>query len=191
MQTQSDKPTDESTESPVVEQPMEIYGLEPLPRHEWNSEIDVCQFLGALVSMTQAKAVLEIGVFEGESSVKIIEALPNGGYYAGIDINDYRKYKLERDGVAVDFIIGESSGVIKEMPTKHYDIIFVDGDHSWDNILPEFKEVERVLSNGGIIAYHDSIHIDDVAQLVKYARDCQYNVITLNTSEGRGLTLIQ
>lgn len=211
MQTQNDKPKKKgrpkkvAIESPVVEQSIEIYGLEPLPqkeivttatfkeeaRHDWNSEIDVCEFLGALVKMTQAKAVLEIGVFEGESSIKMIEALPNGGYYAGIDINDYRKHKLSKDSVAVDFILGESIKVMKGMPARHFDVIFVDGDHSWNNILPEFKEVERVLAKGGVIAYHDSIHLPDVKELVKYANHYKYNVITLNTSEGRGLTLMQ
>lgn len=181
------------------------YALEPLPekvlvttetfnetpRHGWNSEPDVCDFIGALIKMQGAKAVLEVGVFEGETAVKMIEALPQGGYYAGIDINDHRKHKLERGGVAVDFILGESIKVIKGMPAEHFDFIFVDGDHSWANILPEFKEIERVIAKGGIIAYHDSIHFADVAELMRYANHYKYNVVTLNTSEGRGLSILQ
>jgi predicted O-methyltransferase YrrM len=72
-----------------------------------------------------------------------------------------------------------------------FDFIFIDGDHSWENILPEFKEVERVIAQGGIIAYHDTIHIPDVKKLMEYVAHYNYNVITLNTSEGRGLSLIQ
>lgn len=182
-----------------------VYALEPLPekelvttktfteapRHDWNSEIDVCEFIGALIKMIGAKTVLEVGVFEGETSVKMIDALPQGGYYAGIDINDHRKHTLERGGVATDFILGESINVIKEMPKKHFDFIFVDGDHSWANVLPEFKEIERVIAKGGIIAYHDSIHLPDVKKLIEYAQYYKYNAVTLNTSEGRGLTLLQ
>ena len=182
-----------------------VYALEPLPekelvttetfsetpRHGWNSEPDVCQFIGSLINMQGAKAVLEIGVFEGETSVKMIEALPQGGYYAGIDINDHRKHKLERSGVAVDFILGESIKVIKGMPREHFDFIFVDGDHSWANILPEFKEIERVIAKGGVIAYHDTLHIPDVSELMRYVNDYKYNVVTLNTSEGRGLSILQ
>jgi predicted O-methyltransferase YrrM len=141
--------------------------------------------------MIQAKAVLEIGVFEGETSIKMIEALKTGGYYAGLDINDYRKHKLQKDGVAVDFKLGESIGLLKGFPANHFDFIFVDGDHSWENILPEFKEVERVLAKGGILAYHDTIHIEDVKKLMQYAAHYKYNVITLNTSEGRGLSILQ
>jgi len=160
-------------------------------RHGWNSEPDVCQFIGSLINMTGAKAVLEIGVFEGETSIKMIEALPVGSYYVGIDINDYRKHKLGKPGVAVDFILGESINVLKTMPENHFDFIFVDGDHSWENILPEFKEIERVIKPGGVIAYHDSIHLPDVVKLIEYAHHYKYNTITLNTSEGRGLSIIQ
>lgn len=160
-------------------------------RHGWNSEADVCQFIGSLINMTGAKAVLEIGVFEGETSIKMIEALPVGSYYVGIDINDYRKHKLGKPGVAVDFILGESINVLKTMPENHFDFIFVDGDHSWENILPEFKEIERVIKPGGVIAYHDSIHLPDVKKLIEYAHHYKYNTVTLNTSEGRGLSLIQ
>lgn len=160
-------------------------------RHGWNSEPDVCQFIGSLIKMNGYKNVLEIGVFEGETSVKMIEALPIGGKYTGIDINDYRKLDFNKAGKGWNFILGESIKVLANMPEDHFDFIFVDGDHSWENILPEFKEIERVIKPGGVIAYHDSIHIADVKKLIEYAHHYKYNTVTLNTSEGRGLSLIQ
>ena len=160
-------------------------------RHGWNSEADVCQFIGSLIKMNGYKNVLEIGVFEGETSVKMIEALPIGGKYTGIDINDYRKLDFNKAGKGWNFILGESIKVLANMPEHHFDFIFVDGDHSWENILPEFKEIERVIKPGGVIAYHDSIHIADVKKLIEYAHHYKYNTVTLNTSEGRGLSLIQ
>ena len=160
-------------------------------RHGWNSEADVCQFIGSLIKMNGYKNVLEIGVFEGETSVKMIEALPIGGKYTGIDINDYRKLDFNKAGKGWNFILGESIKVLANMPEHHFDFIFVDGDHSWENILPEFKEIERVIKPGGVIAYHDSIHIADVKKLIEYAHHYKYNTITLNTSEGRGLSIIQ
>jgi predicted O-methyltransferase YrrM len=160
-------------------------------RHDWNSEIDVCQFIGSLIKMNGYKNVLEIGVFEGETSVKMIEALPIGGKYTGIDINDYRKLDFNKAGKGWNLILGESIKVLANMPEHHFDFIFVDGDHSWENILPEFKEIERVIKPGGVIAYHDTIHIADVKKLIEYVNHYKYNTITLNTSEGRGLSLIQ
>lgn len=160
-------------------------------RHGWNSEPDVCQFIGSLIKMNGYKNVLEIGVFEGETSVKMIEALPIGGKYTGIDINDYRKLDFNKAGKGWNFILGESIKVLANMPEHHFDFIFVDGDHSWENILPEFKEIERVIKPGGVISYHDTIHIPDVKKLIEYVNHYKYNTITLNTSEGRGLSLIQ
>ena len=203
--TKSKKATEPKAKKEKAVKTEYVYALEPLPekelvttetfsetpRHGWNSEPDVCEFIGSLIKMHGAKTVLEIGVFEGETSVKMIEALPQGGYYAGIDINDHRKHKLERSGVAVDFILGESIKAIKGMPSEHFDFIFVDGDHSWANILPEFKEIERVIAKGGVIAYHDTLHIPDVSELIGYVNHYKYNVVTLNTSEGRGLSILQ
>ena len=203
--TKSKKATEPKSKKEKAVKTKYVYALEPLPekelvttetfsetpRHGWNSEPDVCEFIGSLIKMQGAKAVLEIGVFEGETSVKMIDALPKGGYYAGIDINDHRKHNLERSGVAVDFILGESIKVIKDMPSEHFDFIFVDGDHSWANILPEFKEIERVIAKGGVIAYHDTLHINDVSELMRYVKQDNYNVVTLKTSEGRGLSIIQ
>jgi predicted O-methyltransferase YrrM len=179
-----------------AETPIEIYGLEPLPekqvtRHEWSSEIDVCEFIGALIKMHGAQRVLEIGVFEGEASIKMIEALPIGGYYAGVDVTDYRKYNLNRDGIKVDFILKDSISALKEFPRSHFDFIYVDGDHIWNTIHKEFKEIIQVISKNGVIAYHDSIHMNDIKQLMRLAVQYKFNVITLNTSEGRGLSILK
>ena len=186
MQIQEDKPK-KGRPKKIVTTPT----FNEVARHCWNSEVDVADFLAALISMTGAKRVLEIGVFEGETSIKMIQAMPNGSYYVGNDINNYRKHVLKKDGVVVDLKMGMSINIMSQFEDEFFDLIFVDGDHSWANILPEFKEVERIISKTGVIAYHDAIHIPDVAELMKYVKHYKYNVITLNTSEGRGLALIQ
>jgi len=187
MQTQEDKPKKAGRPKKIVTTDT----FTEVARNEWNSEVDVCEFIGSLIKMTGAANVLEIGVFEGETSVKMIAALPYGGKYTGIDINNYLKHDLTTFGAEVDFILGESIKVMQGMKPRQFDFIFVDGDHSWANILPEFKEVERMIKPGGTIAYHDTIHIPDVKKLMEYAKYYKYNVITLNTSGGRGLSLIQ
>jgi predicted O-methyltransferase YrrM len=186
MQTQSDKPKKGRPKKIVTTET-----FKEVARHDWNSEPDVCEFIGSLIKMHKAANVLEIGVFEGETSIKMIEALPYGGKYTGIDINNYLKHDLNSFGADVEFVLGESITLLKGYPANHFDFIFVDGDHSWANILPEFKEVERVLAKGGILAYHDSIHIADVKKLMEYAAHYKYNVVTLNTSEGRGLSILK
>jgi caffeoyl-CoA O-methyltransferase len=163
-------------------------------RHDWNSEDEVGKFLASLVRMSKYKTILEIGVFEGETTQHLIKALPKGGQYVGIDINDYRtdatKLYMAEGGKSIDFILGNSHDELKNLPTAHFDLIFVDGDHSWASILPEFKLVEKLVARGGVIAYHDTIHLEDPKRLVDYAAFYKYNTTTLNTPEGRGISLI-
>jgi predicted O-methyltransferase YrrM len=163
-------------------------------RHEWNSEIEVGEFLAALVKMSKYKTILEIGVFEGETSQALIKSLPQGGQYVGIDINDYRTEKtkllMSKGGKSIDFILGNSHVELKKLPTAHFDLIFVDGDHSWASILPEFRLVDKLVSQGGVIVYHDTIHLDAPKKLIRFMSNYRYKAVTLNTPEGRGLSLI-
>jgi predicted O-methyltransferase YrrM len=162
-----------------------------IPMPWWTSEIDVYDLIYSLIKMTCAKDVMEIGVFEGYTSVKMIEALPKDGKFTGIDINDYLKHDLKSIGPEVDFILGESITVMQSMKPKQFDFIFVDGDHHWENILPEFREVVKLIKLGGVIAYHDTIGIPDVKRLMQHVSKLSYNVITFKTSDNRGLSLIQ
>ena len=163
-------------------------------RHDWNSENECGLFMASMIKMSKYMTVLEIGVFEGETSQHLINALPKGGQYVGIDINDYRteltKAAMTTGGKSIDFILGNSLSELDKLPKNHFDLIFVDGDHSYDHVLPEFKLVEKLVSRGGVIVYHDTIHLDGPRKLVEYAAHFKYNNITLNTTEGRGLSIL-
>jgi predicted O-methyltransferase YrrM len=144
--------------------------------------------------MSKYKTVLEIGVFEGETTQHLIKALPKGGQYVGIDINDYRtaatKLYMAEGGKSIDFILGNSLEELNNLPKNHFDLIFVDGDHSFEHVLPEFKLVEKLVARGGVIVYHDTIHLDGPRKLVEYAKHFNYNNVTLNTTEGRGISIL-
>jgi predicted O-methyltransferase YrrM len=162
-----------------------------VPMPWWTSEVDVYELIYSLIKMTKAKNVMEIGVFEGYTSVKMVEALPKDGKFTGIDINDYLKNDLTSIGPEIDFILGESIKVMQGMKPKQFDFIFVDGDHSYENIVPEFKQVAKLITEGGIIVYHDTIGIPDVKRLMEYISKLGYNVLTFKTSDNRGLSLVQ
>lgn len=163
-------------------------------RHDWNSENECGLFMASMIKMSKYMTVLEIGVFEGETSQHLINALPKGGQYVGIDINDYRteltKATMTTGGKSIDFILGNSLDELGKLPKNHFDLIFVDADHSWAAILPEFKLVEKLVSRGGVIVYHDTIHLDGPRKLVEYAAHYNYKNVTLNTTEGRGLSIL-
>jgi predicted O-methyltransferase YrrM len=163
-------------------------------RHDWNSENECGLFMASMIKMAKYITVLEIGVFEGETSQHLINALPKGGQYVGIDINDYRtdltKATMSTGGKSIDFILGNSLDELGKLPRNHFDLIFVDADHSWAAILPEFKLVEGLVARDGVIVYHDTIHLEGPKKLVEYASSFNYKNVTLNTTEGRGLSIL-
>jgi predicted O-methyltransferase YrrM len=163
-------------------------------RHDWNSEDECGQFLASLIKMSKYRTVLEIGVFEGETSQHLINAIPQGGQYVGIDINDYRTQQtiatMEAGGKSIDFILGNSLEELNVLPKNHFDLIFVDGDHSFEHVLKEFKLVEKLIARGGVLVYHDTIHLEGPKKLVDYAAYYKYKTTTLNTPEGRGISIL-
>lgn len=197
---ENDKPKKGRKRKAIVAEeiiPIEIVTTETfteVARHDWNSEDECGLFMASLIKMSKYMTVLEIGVFEGETSQHLINALPNGGQYIGIDINDYRTEKttalMEVGGKSIDFILGNSLSELEKLPKNHFDLIFVDGDHSFNHVLPEFKLVEKLVSRGGVIVYHDTIHLDGPRKLVEYAAHYNYKNVTLNTTEGRGLSIL-
>jgi predicted O-methyltransferase YrrM len=181
--------------------PAKIKTLDPTfteaPRQEWNSEHEVALFLAGLIRLTKARSILEIGVFEGYTTAEMIAALPKGGLFVGVDIEDYvtpenkAKMKAARDrGVVVDFFLENSLVKMKELPKNHFDIIFIDGNHEHSHVLAEFKLAEKLITQNGIIVFHDSIHLEGVKKVVEYASDWKHNFVNLNTPEGRGLALV-
>jgi predicted O-methyltransferase YrrM len=168
-----------------------------MERHFWNSETDVAEFIAALIKMTGANTVLEIGVFEGYTSAEIIKALPNGGYYVGVDIKDYLKAEnkkvftaAKKEGKVADLIIGDSLEELKKFPAKHFGVIFVDGNHEYSHVMQEFKLCEHLIAENGVMLFHDSIHLPDVKAVVDYAQKWGYKVSNLMTSDKRGLAIV-
>jgi predicted O-methyltransferase YrrM len=173
----------------------EVFETEIVQRHSWNSEYECGAFMASLVKMNKIITVLEIGVFEGETAQHLINALPQGGQYIGIDVVDYRTQKtieaMKTAGKSIDFILGSSLDEMPKLPHHHFDLIFIDSLHEFDHVLQEFKIAESLISKDGLIILHDTIHLEGPKQLVDYAAYYNYNTITLNTTEGRGISILK
>jgi predicted O-methyltransferase YrrM len=177
---------------PKVKEPIEAL---PVERHSWNSEDECGLFMASLIKMSNFKTVLEVGVFEGETSKHLINAMPKDGQFIGIDINDYRndssKSLMANAGKSVEFILGNSLNEMTKLPLNHFDLIFIDSLHEFDHVLQEFKIAETLINQGGLIILHDTIHLEGPRKVVEYAWYYKYNTVTINTPEGRGITILQ
>lgn len=157
--------------------------------HGWNSEIETSQFIGALMKLTGAKNVIEIGAFQGQTSLEIIKNLPKDGKVFLIDIEDHRCDELKElcDDKRVIFMQESSFTAIPKIADKP-DLVFIDSVHEYKHIAREVALVEALGNREVILAFHDSVHMQEVSSYLEWLRRW-YNVTTLPTTQGRGLSI--
>jgi hypothetical protein len=108
------------------------------------------------------RTFVEIGVCRNEdrsSTHTIHKFLPKDGIYLGIDIND--KSFLDDPTRGIHTIKTSSSNFeeivdkLKSLGVDTIDFLFIDGWHSINQVLVDW-EYSRLLSPGGVIAFHDT-----------------------------------
>jgi SAM-dependent methyltransferase len=107
---------------------------------------------------------LEIGVYEGRSAVWMLENILTHptARLTGVDpfdgdFKDRCFANIERSGASekAKLITGYSQLVIRELPLESYDIIYIDGSHSKDDVLEDAVLSWRLLKEGGILIFDD------------------------------------
>ena len=105
------------------------------------------EFLFAMAK--EATTILNIGVEYGASIVCLAEGNPNA-QIAAIDVNlssNLTAYPnvayLEHDSTTLDYT------------NSTYDLIFIDGDHSYVGVYKDIEAVTPALAIGGMIIFHD------------------------------------
>lgn len=127
-------------------------------KHPWNSENAVSEFIGSLIKLHSCSNVLEIGVFEGQTGLSMINALPKFGSYTSIDITEENyttefKAKLKKH----NSLVGSSFDVLPTLENNTFDLIFIDSVHEYDHLRKEFALCENLLKQNGLIVLHDAI----------------------------------
>jgi predicted O-methyltransferase YrrM len=132
---------------------------------------DEGQFLHFLVKATNAKRIIEVGVFTGYSSICVATALPEDGKLIALDLNEEftnkaREYWQEA-GVAhkVDLRLGPAVASLQAMldagEEGTYDIAFIDADKI--NYDAYYELCLRLLRKGGVIAVDNVLWSGKVA----------------------------
>jgi hypothetical protein len=137
--------------------------------------------LESLVYLNQAKVVVEIGVAEAKSTDWLCRgAKLRGGFVYGYDLWDTHglnnqfehwssKEKCEaylqskgHSNFELTKINSRTSEFAELIKTKHpvIDLAFIDGCHSYDGIKNDFDVIYPLLSESGVIVFHDTMSID-------------------------------
>ncbi len=111
--------------------------------------------LAALVRLTRARRVLEIGTFTGYASLWMAQALPSDGLLHTIDRNEELEGRVKgyfgesSVGQRIRYHLGDAQGVIPTLD-ETFDLVFIDADKDSYKRYYELI-VDRVRENGLIV----------------------------------------
>lgn len=116
------------------------------------------------------KRVLEIGVQGGQSTKSMLLAMAKNDLGILTSIDHKRRQEL-LDGEYPDvkkywnFIRGDSHSpetleAVKEVlgDDEYYDILFIDGDHTYEGVKKDFMTYRDLVKPGGLILMHDTVN---------------------------------
>ena len=110
--------------------------------------------------------VCEIGTYSGGHFYMLSRSLPSITTLIGIDLRVRNKSFLRRlvpHGLDIHLIDGDSrsSGVHDAVERaaggQRIDVLFIDGDHTYDGVRSDFLNYRDLVRDGGVIAFHDIV----------------------------------
>ena len=147
-------------------------------------------FIRMLLEHLECKSYLELGLGKGETFVLACEVTP---HCVGVDVN--LRFKTKK-------------GIIHKMTTDQFflgnketfDLIFIDADHSFEQVKVDFASAIEILNSNGFIVLHDTDPVEKRMLNFGYAGDCykiidyirslgQYDILTLPISKP-GLSIV-
>jgi len=125
-----------------------------IPTGQWPWEI---QQAYSIVKEKKPSKILEIGCLYGGTLAIWLSCLDGEGTVVGIDpnIDDVREYLNDPRLVLIKSRSNEHKAIIKAMEYRPFDVLFIDGDHSYDGAREDFIVYGDMVRPGGLIILHD------------------------------------
>ena len=128
-------------------------------------------FLGLLVKMIGARAVIEVGSFTGYSALSMALALPPDGRVVALDVSkpftDIAKGYWKSAGMdgKIDLRLGPAQASLDKMVADGegpFDLVFIDADKpGYDGY---YEAALKLLRPGGVVALDNMLYGGDVAE---------------------------
>jgi predicted O-methyltransferase YrrM len=159
-----------------------LFLLTQLQRIKFKLGIDRKNYLLKYAKSQKVNSILEIGVFNGNFAERLLKIVTNNSpkskiYYLGVDLfaegfteakyiseislypqsfsNIQRKLSKFKN-VTVELIQGDSVNVLAEIPNnKTFDIIHIDGGHSYDTVLQDWLNVSKLMNHSSAVFFDD------------------------------------
>lgn len=147
-------------------------------------------YLFGLIRQMNARKVIEIGRYKGGSTLVMAAAMRGDGELWSIDIGkketrlhqweEVRTFdeqladKCQQYNLNANIIVGDSR--IVELDTGEVDLVFIDGDHSYDGVKNDFERFGKRVRMGGAVLFDDAFsegifktHTETVGRVVNEA----------------------
>ncbi|XP_038141147.1 D-threitol dehydrogenase isoform X3 [Cyprinodon tularosa] len=119
-----------------------------------------------LIHMSQAKRVLEIGMFTGYGALSMAEGLPEDGCLVACELEPYLKefaqpiFDKSPHGKKITVKIGSAMDTLKELAAKgdQFDMVFIDADKINYINYYNFIMDSNLLRLGGVICVDNSLY---------------------------------
>jgi cephalosporin hydroxylase len=112
------------------------------------------------------RVVCEIGTYSGGHFYMLSRSLPTVTTLIGIDLHVRNKALLRQlapDKMDVHLIDGDSrstavrNAVERAAGGAQIDVLFIDGDHTYDGVRSDYLNYRDLVRDGGVIAFHDIV----------------------------------
>jgi predicted O-methyltransferase YrrM len=121
-----------------------------------------------LVSTEQPRRTLEIGTGSGGTLYALAWASPPGAQLLSLDLRIYPSgrralYRTFAEGRRVDAWEADSHlEETRDLVARYFDhepldLLFIDGDHTYESVRTDYKLYAPLVRTGGIIAFHDIV----------------------------------
>jgi len=127
-----------------------------IPTGQWPWEINQ---VSEIVKKKHPKKILEIGCLYGGTLAIWLSCLDGEGTVVGIDpnIDDVREYLNDPKLVLIKSMSREHRAIAKSMEFQPFDVLFIDGDHSYEGAKQDFMVYGEMVKKGGLIILHDIV----------------------------------
>lgn len=149
--------------------------------------------IGAMVRLLKPERVLEIGTFEGNTTVNLAANAPSdarvytldlppawGGTF-GLEVPDIHDNAAPGRHTGRQFIASRYAGKVKQLwgdsarfdwdEFSPFDFILIDGCHTYEYAVADTRNALRVVRPAGVIVWHDYGMLEDVSRAVDEIAD--------------------
>ena len=166
--------------------------------HAFNVSAEELQIISAIVVYSKPQAIFEFGTFDGRTSYHMGLNAPSD---CSIITNDIQKGSFQFDNSLYNetitiggcFLNSDISnrfisitGDSKKIDVSQYfgkvDIVFVDGDHSFEGVLSDSDLAFKLIKKNGLILWHDYNFVDGVTRALNELNLKNYNITQIKNT---------